>query len=299
MALPSLTALRAFESAARHLSFRAAAEELAVTQSAVSHQVADLEKSLGVALFRREARRVALTESGLLYYPFLRDAFERIAQGTALVTRTSAAGELNVQVYITVAVRWLIPRLPQFQSAHPDILVRFSASHVDWEFDETAADLGIVCTAAADRPPLHYTHLFDARLVAVCSPATAQAGLGLRQPADLVNHALLQLYTAVDEWQVWLKAAGVPEVRGRAAPKFDSYLLALEAAMEGQGVAVAPRFLVAGDLRTGRLVQPFALEVPQPRRWYLACRKERRSEPRIARFRDWLVAQIAADPAMR
>ena len=96
MALPSLTALRTFESAARHLSFRAAAEELAVTQSAVSHQVADLEKSLGVALFRREARRVALTEAGLLYYPFLRDAFERIAQGTALVTRTSAAGELNV-----------------------------------------------------------------------------------------------------------------------------------------------------------------------------------------------------------
>jgi LysR family glycine cleavage system transcriptional activator len=299
MTLPSLTALRAFESAARHLSFRAAAEELAVTQSAVSHQIADLERSLGVALFRREARRVALTESGLLYYPFLRDAFERIAQGTALVTRTSAAGELNVQVYITVAVRWLIPRLPQFQSAHPDILVRFSASHVDWEFDETAADLGIVCTAAPDRPPLHYTHLFDARLVAVCSPAVAQAGLGLRQPADLVNHALLQLYTAVDEWQVWLKAAGVPEVRGRAAPKFDSYLLALEAAMEGQGVAVAPRFLVAGDLRTGRLVQPFALEVPQPRRWYLACRTERRGEPRIARFRDWLVAQIAADPAMR
>lgn len=299
MALPSLTALRAFEAAARHLSFRAAAEELAVTQSAVSHQVADLERSLGVALFRRAARRVALTESGLLYYPFLRDAFERIAQGTALVARTSAAGELNVQVYITVAVRWLIPRLPQFQSAHPDILVRFSASHVDWEFDETAADLGIVCTAAADRAPLHYTHLFDARLVAVCSPAVARAGLGLRQPADLVNHALLQLYTAVDEWQVWLKAAGVPEVRGRAAPKFDSYLLALEAAMEGQGVAVAPRFLVAGDLRTGRLVQPFALEVPQPRRWYLACRKERRSEPRVARFRDWLVSEIAADPAMR
>src|SRR5215470_13942471 len=135
MTLPSLTALR---------TFRAAAEELAVTQSAVSHQVADLEKSLGVALFKREARRVALTEAGLLYYPFLRDAFERIAQGTALFTRTSAAGELNAQVYITVAVRWLIPRLPGFQQAHADILVRFSASHIDWEFDETAAEHGII-----------------------------------------------------------------------------------------------------------------------------------------------------------
>jgi LysR family transcriptional regulator, glycine cleavage system transcriptional activator len=297
MALPSLTALRTFESAARHLSFRAAAEELAVTQSAVSHQVADLEKSLGVALFRREARRVALTEAGLLYYPFLRDAFERIAQGTALVTRTSAGGELNVQVYITVAVRWLIARLPAFHAAHPDILVRFSASHIDWEFDEAAADLGIICTAAADRPQLHYSHLFDARLVPVCSPAVAQAGL--RQPADLVNHALLQLYTAADEWQVWLAAAGVLQVKGRAAPKFDSYLLALEAATDGQGIAIAPHFLVAGDLRSGRLVKPFRLEVPQPRRWYLVCRKERRGEPRIARFRDWLMAQIEADPAMR
>ena len=298
MVLPSLTALRAFEAAARHLSFRAAAEELAVTQSAVSHQVADLEKSLGVALFRREARRVALTEAGLLYYPFLRDAFERIAQGTALVTRTSTSGELNVQVYITVAVRWLIPRLPHFQSAHPDILVRFSASHIDWEFDETAADLGIICTNQPDRAALHYTHLFDARLVPVCSPAVAQAGLGLRQPADLVNHALLQLYTATDEWPVWLAAAGMPNVKGRAAPKFDSYLLALEAAIDGQGVAIAPHFLVAADLRSGRLVKPFRLEVAQPRRWYLVCRKERRSEPRIARFRDWLSGQVAGDPSM-
>jgi LysR family glycine cleavage system transcriptional activator len=295
VAQPSLIALKAFEAAARHLSFRAAAEELAVTQSAVSHRIADLEASLGVALFRRLARRVELTEAGVLYYPFLREAFERIAQGTALVSRTTTAGDLTVQVYVTVAVRWLIPRLHDFQRVNPDILVRFSASQLDWEFDETSADLGLICTQRPDRPGLYYSHLFDARLVPVCSPATAQAGLGLRQPADLVNHALLRLYTAEDEWAVWLAAAGLPDLAGRAAPRFDSYLLALEAALDGQGVAIAPHFLVAGDLRTGRLVKPFKLEVAQPRRWYLVCRRERRAEPRLARFRDWLLAQVGAD----
>ncbi|MGH6932095.1 MAG: transcriptional regulator GcvA, partial [Dongiaceae bacterium] len=295
---PSLTSLKAFEAAARRLSFRAAAEELAVTQSAVSHQIADLERALGVALFRRLARRVELTAAGTLYYPYLREAFERIAQGTALVSRTAAAGDLTVQVYVTVAVRWLIPRLLDFQRVNPDILVRFSASQLDWEFDETSADLGLICTAGADRANLHYTHLFDARLAPVCSPAIAQAGLGLRQPADLVNHALLRLFTAEDEWAVWLAAAGLPDLAGRAAPRFDSYLLALEAALDGQGVAIAPHFLVAGDLKSGRLVKPFKLEVRQPRRWYLVCRRERRAEPRIGRFRDWLLDQVRLDPAI-
>src|SRR5262249_61237370 len=107
-----------------------------------------------------------------------------LPQAPASSPRPTPAGGPNAQAHLTVAVRWLTPRLPSFQQAHPDILVRFSASHVDWEFDETAADLGIICTATADRPQLHYTHLFDARLVPVCSPAVAQSGLGLRQPAD-------------------------------------------------------------------------------------------------------------------
>lgn len=297
--LPSLAALRSFESAARHLSFRAAADELSVTQSAISHQVAELERRLGVSLFTRHSRRVELTTAGELYHPYLREAFERIAQGTALVTRASAARELDVQVYVTVAVRWLIPRLHSFRSAHPDIVVRFNASHLDWEFDDAAGDVAIVCTEQPHRAHLHYTHLFDARLTPVCSPALVRGGLGMRQPADLVNHALLQLYTAADEWAVWLQAAGVPEVHGQSAPCFDSYLLALEAAMEGQGVAIVPRFLAAGDLKSGRLVAPFALDVAQPRRWYLVCRRERRNDSMVQHFRDWLHAEIATDPDMR
>ncbi len=134
--------------------------------------------------------------------------------------------------------------------------------------------------------------------MAVCSPATAHAGLGLRQPADLVNHSLLQLYTAVDEAREWLAAAGVPQLTGSGTVRFDSYLLAIEAAIDGQGVAIVPSFLVAADLRHGRLVAPLGNAIPQARRWYLVCRSERRDRPPVARFRDWLREQVAADPAL-
>jgi LysR family transcriptional regulator, glycine cleavage system transcriptional activator len=297
--LPPLAALRAFEAAARRGSFRAAAEELAITQSAVSHQIAALERRLGTALFRRKSRRVELTEAGAAYYPFLSDAFDRIAQGTGLISRQALGGELMIQVYVTVAVKWLMPRLHRFQAAEPEILVRMSTNQLDWEFDPATGDLGIICTRRTDRPSLHYHHLFDARLFPVCSPSIAQGGTGLRQPAELVNHTLLKLYNAEDDWGAWLQAAGVPQLAGRAAPQFDSYLLALEAAIEGQGVAMVPHFMVAADLKAGRLVKPFAIEIRQPARWYLACRRERRGDARITRFRDWLATEIATDPAMR
>ena len=298
MQIPSLAALRSFESAARLLSFRAAADELSVTQSAISHQIAELERRLGVSLFTRHSRRVELTAAGELYHPYLREAFERIAHGTALVMAAGAFRELDVQVYVTVAVRWLIPRLHSFRALHPEIIVRFHASHLDWEFDEASGDVAIVCTDQPTRAHLHYTHLFDARLTPVCSPALVHAGVGLRHPGDLVHHALLELYTAADEWAVWLQAAGVPELADQNAPRFDSYLLAIEAAMDGQGVAIVPRFLAAADLKGGRLVAPFALDVAQPRRWYLVCRRERRDDPMVQLFRQWLHTEVASDPDM-
>jgi LysR family transcriptional regulator, glycine cleavage system transcriptional activator len=291
--LPPLASLRAFEAAARHLSFRAAAEELSVTQSAISHQVADLERRLGVPLFERRNRRVVLTPAGEQYHPFLREAFDRIAQGTALVRMADPARPLDVQVYITVAVRWLVPRLPAFQAAHPGITVRFNASVLDWEFDDTAGDVAIVCTEHPDRPGLHSTHLFDAQLVPVCSPAMAD---GLTEPAQLAERPLLQVYTAAEEWAVWLHAAGESTAMAQSALRFDSYLLAIEAALDGQGVAMVPRFLAAADLRSGRLVAPFALAVPQPRRWYLVCRQERAADARVQAFVGWLRDQVAGDP---
>ncbi|MFM7687316.1 MAG: transcriptional regulator GcvA [Actinomycetota bacterium] len=297
--LPALASLRAFDAAARHLSFRAAADELSVTQSAVSHQIADLEQRLGVAVFRRQNRRVELSEAGALYHPYVREALQRLEQGTALVTLGTAGRELDVQVYVTVAVRWLIPRLYSFTSTHPDVKVRLNTSHLDWEFAADESDVAIVCTDQPERAGVHATHLFDASLVAVCSPALAYAGLGLRQPADLVNHSLLQLYTAVDECEDWLRAAGVPQVIGAGTVRFDSYLLAIEAAIDGQGVAIVPHFLVGAELRSNRLVTPFDITVPQHRRWYLMCRAEQADQAPVRQFRDWLREQLRADPFVR
>ena len=279
--LPPLSALRAFEAAARHLSFRAAAEELNVTQSAISHQVAELERRLGVPLFHRHSRRVELTDAGATYQPYVREAFDRIAQGTALVTR--GASTLDVQVYVTVAVRWLIPRLHRFNAAHPDTKVRLNTSTFDWEFDDTAGDVAIVCTDRPERPGLHATHLFDAQLVAVCSPDRS---------ADPASLPLLQLYTAPEEADAWRRAAGLPDTAVTATTRFDSYLLAIEAAIEGQGIAVVPSFLVAADLRSGRLVAPFDVEIPQPRRWYLVCRAGQQQLPQVRAFADWLQTEV-------
>ncbi|TXH34247.1 MAG: LysR family transcriptional regulator [Rhodospirillaceae bacterium] len=298
--IPSLTALRAFEAAARLSSFRAAAEELSITQSAVSHQIAGLEERLGTALFHRTARRVELTEAGALYYPFLRDAFDRISQGTDLVLRVATTDDLMVQVYVTVAARWLIPRLHHFQAVNPDILVRFNTSHFHWHFDPSTADLGMVCTDDTGDPSYHFTFLAAARLEVVCSPALVEQGLA--RPADLADHALLQLFNKEEDWDVWRAAAGLRHLKGRshlngrAVPKFDSYLLALAAAIDGQGVALAPHFLVAEDLKDGRLVRPFDISAKQPGGWYLVCRKERAEESRIQRFTAWMQEQIVQDP---
>jgi len=296
--LPPLSALRAFEAAARNLSFRVAAEELGLTQSAISHQVAALEQHFGARLFDRAGRRIALSEPGRLLFPLVRDGFDRLTQGADLLRRARMTDDLRVQVYVTVAVRWLIPRLHRFQTANPNVVVRINTSVLDWEFDPDIADLGLICTPVPDRPGLYYDHLFDALLFPVCTPAVAQSGLGLRQPVDLVNHALLQVYTTANDWQLWLDAAGVPNLRGRAAPQFDSYLLAIEAALDGQGVALAPHFMVAEDLKIGRLVRPYSVEVRQPARWYLVCPAERRTERTIEAFRVWLKNEVAGDPAM-
>jgi LysR family glycine cleavage system transcriptional activator len=135
-------------------------------------------------------------------------------------------------------------------------------------------------------------------LFPVCTPGLAQAGLGMRQPVDLVNHALLQVYTTANDWHIWLQAAGVPNLKGRAAAQFDSYLLAIEAALDGQGVALAPHFMVAEDLKLGRLVRPFPVEVRQPARWYLVCPTDRLDDRPVQAFRAWLRDEIGKDPAM-
>lgn len=293
--LPSLTALRAFEAAARHGSFRLAAEELAVTDSAISHQIRSLEESLGVALFVRQGRAVALSEAGRTLYPILADAFDRMAYGADLVRRAGFAGELVLQVYVTVAARWLLPRLHRFQEAHPELVLRLATSHRGWDFDPGQADVGLVYHEPPFEADLHYRPLFRAPVFPVLAPSLLPPG-GLA-PADLLRLPLVRVSGVEDDWRCWFEAAGLAWHGPPAGPVFDTYLLAFEAAAAGRGVAIGPEFVLRGELATGRLVRPFALAALQPGGWYLVCRRERRHDPRIATLARWFAAEIAADPS--
>jgi LysR family transcriptional regulator, glycine cleavage system transcriptional activator len=290
--IPPLGSLRAFEASARLLSFRLAGDELGVTQSAISHRIAELETILGVKLFERLPRGVSLTDAGTLYYPYMRDAFERIARGTALINRIGTTDDLAIETYATFAIRWLIPRLAKFRKTNANLAIRIGTSQLDWELNIDNSDIGIIHTTRPERMNLHYRQLIKARMQPVCSP---QIAAHLAQSADmkaLSKIPRLALYTAPEDWGSWLEAAGFADTAHAVTLKFDTYLAALQSALDGQGIAVAPDFLVADDISAGRLVAPFPLQVPQPGAWYMICRKERVDETRIKKFGQWLVGEF-------
>jgi LysR family transcriptional regulator, glycine cleavage system transcriptional activator len=294
MHLPPLGPLRAFDAAARYLSFRLAAEELGVTQSAISHQIAALEDFLKVKLFERLPRRVALTDAGVLYAPYARAAFEGIARGTSLLTRIGNSDDLIIEAYPTFVVRWLIPRLTLLRRARPDLNIRLGTSQLDWELNIDSADVGVIYTLRPDRRHLHYRRLLQASLVPICAPSLAAKIARQAMPRALRRVTRLVLYTAPDDWRTWLESAGITDFERQPTVKFDNYLLAIEAAIDGHGVAIAPQFLVEADLKSGRLVKPFGLAVAQPGAWYLICREERQEDSRIRWFEEWIAAQFSA-----
>lgn len=295
--LPPLRALTAFEAAARLGSFRLAAGELGITRSAVSHQVKSLEQRLGVQLFRRDARRAELTQAGHTYFPSVREAFDQIEAQTRALRPAVSDNELTVQVYVTVALKWLIPRLHDFERRYPDMKVRLSTSYFDWDFDEKNVDVGFIL--ARNRAPEHYYRLlFRSLLTPVCSPELLKGPNALRSPQDLKKHKLIYVYTAEEDWHIWLEAAGVAGITLSDRLAFDSYILAQEAAIEGRGVAMTIGPFATEEVKLGRLVQPFPLRVPHRHNWLFACAGEHRIKPKVKRFEDWLVRQVAADPAL-
>ncbi|NTS29675.1 LysR family transcriptional regulator, glycine cleavage system transcriptional activator [Phyllobacterium sp. YR620] len=293
--IPPLGSLRAFEASARLLSFRLAGDELGVTQSAISHRISELETILGVKLFERLPRGVSLTDAGTLYYPYMRDAFEKIARGSALINRLGTTDDLAIETYSTFAIRWLIPRLSDFRKVNSNLAIRIGTSQLDWELNIDSSDIGIIHTTRPERLNLHYRLLAKAEMFPVCNPQVA-ARMGGGDAKALSNVPRLALYTSPEDWGTWLEAANIADTGRAVTLKFDTYLAALQSALDGQGVCVAPDFLVADDLRAGRLVAPFALRVPQPGAWYMICRKERVGEARIRQFERWLVEQFGGEP---
>lgn len=285
--LPSLNGLRAFEAAARHGSFTAAAAELHVSQAAVSRMVKLLEERLGFALFDRRANALVLTERGRALQPALTEAFDGIARRVEQVSAMRAGPVLTVGMGATVAVRWLIPRLSSFHISHPEIEVRIATggAGAPMNDDWTCA----VLLGDGQWPGYEAERLFSSSLQPVCAPRLAAA---LRRPADLAAATLLHVSHWAEDWPRWLAAAGVAEVASKGL-SFGSYAMTLQAAIDGVGVALAPRLYILDDIAAGRLATPFGLAVPMVHAWYLVHRASRREDAGFAPFCDWLYALCA------
>jgi LysR family transcriptional regulator, glycine cleavage system transcriptional activator len=281
--LPFLNGIKAFEAAARHGSFAGAAVELNVSSAAVSRLVRLLEDRLGVALFERAANRLGLTAAGRTYQAGLTPIFDALASLTAQVTAQSGARVLTIGVGPTFAIRWLIPRLADFQNEQPDIEVRFTTGGAAAPFaDDWTCGISL---GDGDWPGLVSERLFAADLTPVCTPHIATP---LKRPADLKGPELLRVAHAVDDWPLWLKAAGAARVTAKG-PAFAYYGQALQAATDGVGIAMGIRPYIDDDLRAGRLVAPFALSVPKNMQWYLVYREVRRDQRDFVAFRRWLM----------
>jgi len=292
--LPSIRALGAFEAAGRHLNFTHAAAELNLTQGAISHRVADLEAQLGVRLFQRLPQGLELTAAGRSYLPVVREALARLHAGAQTIEDEYAGrGLLTVSVSPNFAAKWLVARLGSFLAAHPDIDLRISATlrHVDLVAD--GVDLA-VRHGGGQWPELHAVRLCTEALFPVCSPRLIEGPQGLREPRDLARCVLLHDRDR-QGWAGWLAAAGLPEVDLGHGPVFDQTSMAIDAAIAGQGVALARTALAAADLLGGRLVRPFALALPAPFAYWIVCLKDAAGRRKIALFRDWLLAEAEAD----
>jgi LysR family glycine cleavage system transcriptional activator len=287
-----LNGIRAFEAAARSGSFSGAGAELNVSAAAVSRMVHLLEQRLGVALFERKANRLAMTAAGRAYQSGLTPIFDALAGLTARVTAPSAVRVLTIGVGPTFAMKWLIPRLADFRKHAPDIDVRITTGGAAAPFGDDWS-CGITL-GGGEWPGLVAEPLFAADLLPVCAPRLATQ---LKHPADLRGPSLLRVAHSPDDWPSWLKAAGVARVAARG-PELQYYGQALQAAVDGLGVAMGIRPYIDDDLAAGRLVAPFVLSVPKGMRWYLVYRGFQTEQRDFAAFRRWII-RAAAAPAAR
>jgi LysR family glycine cleavage system transcriptional activator len=291
--LPSLNGLRAFEAAARHLSVKSAAEELNVTPGAVSQQLKRLEAELGIALFARRGNEIALTDAGARYAASVRVAFARLVEATALVQPRQGRRSITISTLPSFAIKWLVPRLGRFQASHPDIDVRISASSQLVDFARDQVD-GAIRHGLGRYAGLKCWFLLPEELFPVCSPVLIERGPHpLRTPADLKHHVLLHDSNS-REWSMWLEAAGIAGIDAERGPSFSDNGLLLQAAITGQGVAISRGALVAEDLAEGRLVVPFNIVLPSELAYYFVCPEDSAGEPKLARFREWLLEEAAA-----
>ena len=286
--LPPLNALRAFEAAARHLSVKNAADELCVTPGAVSQLLKALEQHLGVTLFHRVNRGIFLTDAGQAYLPPIRNAFRQIAEATRRLAAAADAGTLTISVTPGFAASWLVPRLKDFQDKHPDVDLQVMATKALVDFTRDGVDLA-VRHGLGRYPGLHSERIFAIELVPVASPSLVAAHGMPASPADLA--AWPQVHDAErQDWHLWLAAQGIAERGPPRGPAFDDTGLLLQAVLAGQGAGLLPTAMAALDLAAGRLVKLAEIAWPESYAYYLVYPGENRDRPKIAAFRDWIIA---------
>jgi LysR family glycine cleavage system transcriptional activator len=309
--LPPLNALRAFEAAARHLSFKKAARELHVTAGAVSHQVKLLEEHLGVALFRRLTRALELTAEAQAMLPKVREGLDSLAAAVARVYAREDLAALTVMAPPNFSARWLVPRLSRFTNAHPNLELHLASRSSMIDGRDGTSPVVVPVEGAEDAPVVqvrfgngHYPgmvvdEVYSARYVPVCSPKLLKGKHALKTPADLKYHTLLHDDTVMEgirpTWTDWLEKAGVKGVDATRGTHFSDASLALEAAIEGMGVVLAMRPLLVTEVEAGRLVVPFDVAAETPYSFYVVVPEAALNNRSVAAFRDWLLAESQGD----
>ena len=293
--LPPLNALRAFRVAATTLSFTQTAQQLHVTQAAISHQVKALEEFLGMPLFLRGNRSLELTEAGRQYLPYVDEAFNTLQQGTELLMQDDRLPILTVSVMPSFATRWLVPRVGLFIKANPEIEFRLAPSRSLTHFGRDNVDIAIR-HGGGKYPGLKSIHLLDEQIYPVCSPRLTSGRHALKKPDDLRHHVLLH-DEGHGDWRAWLVAAGATRVDASKGPVYTDSSMAVQSAIEGDGVALARSQLVKDDLARGLLVRPFDISQPSRFAYYIVYPLDRPVTPQMRAFIDWLKEQVAADEA--
>jgi LysR family glycine cleavage system transcriptional activator len=292
--LPSLNALQVFETVARHMSFQQAAEELDVTSTAVSHQIKLLETELGLPLFRRRPRPLALTDAGQVLFPVVQKSLDRLTEAIARIKHAPNTTTLTVSVINVFAAKWLVPRLTDFQRQYPEIDVRLQTSNAVVDLQARTVDLAIRY-GQGHYPSLEVRHLMSDEFTPVCSPMLLRGDRPLNQPDDLNYHRLLHFEwvnygSDAPSWKNWLELAGVKTLDLERGLKFDEESLAIQAAIAGQGVALCSTIHVAADEALGFLVKPFDIKLPG-KTYSAVYRPNHPQEASILKFVEWLINQ--------
>jgi LysR family glycine cleavage system transcriptional activator len=285
--MPSLNALRAFVAVGKHGTLKGAATELFVTSSALSHQIKNMEDMLEVQLFHRSKAGLSLTDAGYLIHKDLEQSFSLIQQTLQKLDTTPKSHVLNISMLSTFAMRWFIPRLSSFQKQYPDIEVRISTSINEVDFAREDMDCAIR-SGHGDWQGLHAEYLFTETFTPVCNPQLAKT---LKIPQDLANQTLLHARLRPDDWQMWLKALN-SNIQAEHEQTFETRNFAIQAAVDGLGIAIVDPSLVAEDINSGRLIAPFSQALADKSAYYFVYPKKQASNQAIQQLQDWLLQQL-------